>query len=253
MDDILEIGYLLPTVRTIKWNSFDKISAFEPVLHNGRIQRFGIPTSGEAVACLGPICAEVVCEGPDACEFISRITSLTPQRRKRASTWLHSRAQWQNQVSFDLFKHDDNRVSLLCAPEEHDTLLNALEMYRFAEALSLSTGPHQYYMVVLDREHDPLNTIEAQITLNGWRSNPSLQIRVYRQEHFVQVLETVLSKGGRIDGIEAFEKLRIRLGIGNWLAEFTNGVTPLDVNALAGIVQQKDVTLDKRSSSEPLR
>ena len=182
-----------------------------------------------------------MCEGPDACEFISRITSLTPQRLEKGEHRLGFILEHNGKikVSFDLFKHDDNRVSLLCAPEEHDTLLNALEMYHFAEALSLSTGPHQYYMVVLDREHDPLNTIEAQITLNGWRSNPSLQIRVYRQEHFVQVLETVLSKGGRIDGIEAFEKLRIGLGIGNWLTEFTNGVTPLDVNALAGIVQQK--------------
>ena len=104
-------------------SNFDKISAFEPVLHNGRIQRFGIPTSERLLAALVQFCSEVVCEGPDACEFISRITSLTPQRLEKGEHRLGFILEHNGKikVSFDLFKHDDNRVSLLCAPEEHDT------------------------------------------------------------------------------------------------------------------------------------
>ncbi|MGB0647340.1 MAG: hypothetical protein ACPGQS_09215 [Bradymonadia bacterium] len=220
---------------------FNVISEFEPVLHNGHIVRFGKPPSGEAVACLGPVCAELLCEGPDTCEFISRITSLTPQHLKNGEHQLGFILEHNGKikVSFDLLKHDNHRVSLFCSPEERDTLFNALDMYHFAEALTLSDGAHQYYMVVFDRDHQLLNAVKTQLTLKAWRSNPDVEIRVYQKEHFIQALETVLKQGGRIDGIEAFEKLRIGLGTGNWLTEFTSSVTPLDVNALAGIVQQK--------------
>ena len=219
----------------------DALSEFKPVLYNGQLIRFEMPLTGEPIACLGPRCAEIVCEGPDACEFISRITTLTPQHLQDGDHQLGFILEHNGKikVSFDLLRHDEHRVSLLCTPEERDVLYSTLDMYHFAEALTLSDGAHRNYLIVFDRDHEHLNTVSKHLKLNAWRSNPQVQIRVYDRAHFVQALEAVLTPGGRIDGVETFEKLRVGLGTGNWLTEFTSKVTPLDVNGLSGIVQQK--------------
>jgi folate-binding protein YgfZ len=217
------------------------LGKFGPIFNGSTLTGFSTPSNSTRGALLGPECAQLQCTGEDASEFISRMTTLSPQKmldRDHQQGFLLEH-NGKIKVSFELYIHDQKSLSLICAPSEIDVLADTLEMFHFAEDIEFTKhSPRQMLMLMTSDVEEQID-ITHDIVLEQWRGQADLHALVCTQDQLAAHVVHVFDSGHCVGNFDEFEQLRIGLGIGSWLTEYTAKVTPLDVNGLSGIVQQK--------------
>lgn len=227
----------------MKPKSKEMLAQFGPIFDGAILRGFSMPPVGPRVAVLGPECGELQCTGEDACEFINRMTTLSPHKMSDGGYQQGFLLEHNGKikVSFDLYRHNQQSLRLFCAPNELALLADTLEMFHFAEDIEFTQhAPRQMLVLMTSEAVNLAGSREPEDTvLEQWRSQSELHTRVCNLDELVSHILTIFDGGCTVEGFDDFQRLRIGLGIGSWLHEYTSSVTPLDVNGLAGIVQHK--------------
>ena len=219
----------------------EALTPFGPVFDGTRLVDFTHAPRGPAAVVIGPSCGQLYCTGRDACDFLNRMTTLSPHRMKDSS---HQHGfilehTGKIKVSFDLYRHNAEAVSLFCAPSELQLLTDTLSMFHFAEDIEFKPMSPRQMLVIPTQTSEvgpkPTNAVD----LMDWRGRTGVIARVCPVSELISQLKELFENQSTVGGYDAFERLRIGLGIGHWLHEYTPAVTPLDVNGHGGIVEQK--------------
>ena len=219
----------------------EALGQFDPLFDESKLVGFSNGPSGETIAIVGPQWAELCCTGVDACDFINRMTTLTPHQMEDGA---HSPGfilehNGKIKVSFDLFRRNAQSVSLFCDPEELELLADTLSMFHFAEHVEFEQkGPLQV-LVLTGSSTSNLQFADDTVQLSPWRGIAGMDLRVCQVDDFILQINAIFARQCSIGSHDEFERLRIGVGMGMPFREYTAQVTPLDVNGLSGIVQQK--------------
>lgn len=219
----------------------EALAQFEPRFDDSQLVEFANGPCGEPVALLGPQLGELRCSGTDACDFVNRMTTLAPHRMKDGDHSLGFILEHNGKikVSFDLYRHSANVLSLFCDPEELGLLADTLSLFHFAEDIEFQQQSPLQALVLTDKNADEMHFSDEAVELSPWRGITGMGFWICPIEDFISYANSIFERQSCIASHDAFERLRIGVGMGMPFREYTAQVTPLDVNGLSGIVQQK--------------
>ena len=209
--------------------------------HHGNLRRLDTPSARAKNVLMGPNYALVECAGPDAAQFLNRLTTITPSQieigRHRLGFLLS--AQGKIRFGFECSRERMDGFHLYCASEDKDALIESLDMFHFGEDLTLRALGDRVSLLRKNEAAGPDHAAFGSAQLTQWRGHKDLTLDLVPTAAFLNSLKEHSDFAEALDGQDAFDRLRAKYRIAMSAHELLENFTPLDVGCMGGIVQQK--------------